>query len=174
MANNLSLLIDRILEKYHEYIKAKMPLIEEQITDIMSNGKVEGVTNVMSSLQANVEILKTDINDHLFKEEQILFPSIRSMEKAMESGNQEDSSGCGASGPIQQMLNEHDLVRNVISSIEKDLTALQNKVGNVSERDSFDKIIKDCQEANANLLEHIQVEEEELFPSAIKLENQGM
>lgn len=94
--------------------------------------------------------LQRVMDDHMGKEEQILFPAI--FQLCMGEG----VDGCGVIGPIRQMQHEHDTIRTLESALReaaRDAGPLQD----------------DILELLDDLCEHARKEDEELFPAVLAL-----
>jgi regulator of cell morphogenesis and NO signaling len=100
----LTELIDHILETHHVYLKVNLPRIEAMLAKVMAahGALVPPIANVFGPM-------KEELDQHLMKEEMILFPMIR-------------NSGHGAMGPIRVMLAEHDSAGDALAAL-RSLTA---------------------------------------------------
>jgi regulator of cell morphogenesis and NO signaling len=115
--------------------------------------------------------LATEINEHLFKEERILFPTILRFEAALDGEGRIDQSifGCGTKGPIDHMHYEHKQAKVGLERIDEALRALE-ATGTVVEATAM--LRPRLERLHDDLLEHIRAEEEDLFPRALGLEEQ--
>jgi regulator of cell morphogenesis and NO signaling len=89
---------------------------------------------------------------HLMKEEQILFPMIRSLAAGQGSG------GCGVASPVRQMHDEHEQIR----ALEAELRGKVALAG--PEAEALAALL-------ADLHLHAAKEDDVLFPAAVGLEN---
>ena len=88
-------LIDQILERYHQPLQEELPRLEamaEKVVRVHGDKDPERLAALLTVFRG----LKTELEDHMIKEEQILFPIIRR------------GQGGGAGGPVGVMLREHD------------------------------------------------------------------
>ncbi|MDP2312905.1 MAG: hemerythrin domain-containing protein, partial [Pseudomonadota bacterium] len=94
--------------------------------------------------------LKQVMDEHMMKEERILFPMIIAL------GQGEGSSGCGVEGPIAQMGAEHTGIR----LLEDELRGVASLAG--PEEEALMALLDD-------LSDHARTEDETLFPAALAL-----
>jgi regulator of cell morphogenesis and NO signaling len=105
---------------------------------------------------------------HLLKEEQVLFPCIRGIEAHAREGGPEPVTECvTVRNPIRQMKLEHtnagqalDRMRGLASGYRPPEDACE----------SFRALYEGLQALEADLHEHIHLENNILFPRAIELE----
>ena len=95
--------------------------------------------------------LRKVLDEHLLKEEQILFPIIT----ALAAG--EPGGGCGVAGPVRQMHHEHAQIR----ALEKEVREVADLAG--PETEALLALLND-------LVIHAGKEDELLFPAAVGLE----
>src|SRR5689334_19003920 len=78
-------LIDHILNKHHHYLKANMPVIYAHLKKVSTkHGDRHPELNQIFEL---FEELKHEMEHHMFKEEEILFPRIRSLSEVFQTKN---------------------------------------------------------------------------------------
>jgi len=92
----LGVLIDHILDTYHASLREELPRLLDM------SGKVLGAhgyrePEMLPELKSVLEGLKAELEAHMMKEEQVLFPLIR------------QGSGTMAGGPVSVMEHEHDV-----------------------------------------------------------------
>ena len=94
---SIDALIEHILTAYHAPLRVELPRIEEMMRKVHSvHGDKDQAR--FDELLRTVLAIKQDIDQHLPKEEEILFPMIRSGQGAM------------AGGPMEVMEEEHELL----------------------------------------------------------------
>lgn len=91
----LTELIDHIVEAYHRRLEEELPRLEFMARKVL---RVHGdkAPDVLPALVDTFLALRGELEDHMAKEEQILFPMIR------------EGRGSSASGPVSVMEHEHD------------------------------------------------------------------
>jgi len=162
----LDLLADYIEETYHSYIKKKSPMI------IQFLGKIKEVHGKNHPELAKIFDLFSqsamDLSMHLQKEERILFPLIRKLAEAEKSGLFAEEGHCGTiQNPIAVMKEEHETEGERFKKISK-LTG-----GYTTPSDgcnTYHASYEMLGEFERKLHEHIHLENNILFPKAIKLE----
>ena len=87
-------LIDHILATYHAPLRSELPRLQKMADKVLA---VHGdkMPDVLDELHIVFTALRVELEDHMTKEEQILFPLIRA------------GRGADASGPIAVMEQEH-------------------------------------------------------------------
>lgn len=143
-------LIDHLLAEFHEDHRKELPRLLELARKIEGvHGEKEscpkGLGNFLEQMLLSLEL-------HMQKEEQILFPLIRSGE------------GAAASAPISVMENEHvehgeNLAR--LRALTNDFQAPPEACG------SWRALYLGLQGLEQKLMEHIQLENNVLFPRAL-------
>lgn len=102
----LGALLDHILSAYHEPLKEELPRLEamaRKVNRVHGEKDPERLQGLLDTYLA----LKADLDPHLVKEEQILFPMIRGGQGAM------------AAGPIEVMEHEHETVGAMLRRIRE-------------------------------------------------------
>ncbi|MGE0376543.1 MAG: iron-sulfur cluster repair di-iron protein, partial [Planctomycetaceae bacterium] len=113
---SLTELCDHIEQTHHAYLKAELPrltLLLQQVAGAHGARHAE-----LYSLQDVFSRLRSELEPHLFKEEQILFPAIRQLEQSV--GHSRFPFGSIAN-PIRKMEHEHDQAGQALQEI-RDLT----------------------------------------------------
>ncbi|MBI5185138.1 MAG: hemerythrin domain-containing protein [Nitrospinae bacterium] len=169
----LSEVIDLLLSKHHKYLRDIMPVVNKDLSSFKKLSLGPELKGKMDSVDEIVRDVDMDISQHLMKEENILFPTIIDMEEAVLSGKTDGHMGCGAEGPINQMKYEHDIIKESLARLEKDVKDISEMVQKTEHKDKefVRNFIKNSLEMKEDLLLHIKIEEENLFPAAISLES---
>lgn len=103
-------LSDHIVERHHKHAKRELPRLSALAAKVhMRHGHVHPELN---QLQELVETLASEMSTHMLKEEQVLFPRVKLLEKASPG----ESLG-SLRQPIQRMLDEHDDTGELLHSI---------------------------------------------------------
>ncbi len=143
-------LIDHILERYHA------PLLDDIDALITMARKVESVhaakRSVPTGLAAHLEGVRAAVETHLAKEEQILFPMIKSGQGAM------------ASMPVKVMMREHE-------DHGANLQRIRAKTNDLVLPDeacaTWRALYSGLEKLEMDLFEHIHLENNVLFPRAL-------
>lgn len=88
-------LIDHILDTYHAPLKEELPRLEGMAAKVLKVHR-EKDPERLSALVAVFTGLKSELEQHMRKEEDILFPMIR------------NGQGAAATGPVSVMIHEHE------------------------------------------------------------------
>jgi molybdenum cofactor biosynthesis enzyme MoaA/iron-sulfur cluster repair protein YtfE (RIC family) len=136
--SDVAALARSILDTHHALLKRELPLLEA------------GLRDADAAVRVPFGKLVRVLNEHLMKEEAILFPAIL----ALAEGHAVD--GCGVHGPIAQMQAEHEVIR----ALEEELRVERARAGTLG---------PDLLRLLDDLAEHARKEDEWLFPAAIRL-----
>ncbi|HYW96896.1 MAG TPA: iron-sulfur cluster repair di-iron protein [Bacteroidales bacterium] len=161
-------LIDYIIKRHHAYVRQYIPFLKQSLDKICD---VHG-ENHPELFQIRDLFFGSagDLTMHLQKEELILFPYIKKMEKAKEENLPLGKSEFGSvSNPIGMMISEHE---NEGQRFEK-IAALSNNY-NVPEDacTTYRVTINQLQDFENDLHRHIHLENNILFPKAAKMEEE--
>jgi regulator of cell morphogenesis and NO signaling len=163
----LDQLIGHIVDVHHAYLKAQLPRLDAMLEKILSKHSAHHGA-VLGPLAGVFRGLKEELESHLFKEEMVLFPLVRAMEAAWVAGRQPPPSHCGSVGnPIRVMLSEHDGAGEALArmrQITSGYTAPEDACN------TFRAFYYELDELESDLHRHIHLENNFLFPRAIRLE----
>src|SRR4030067_1078191 len=104
----LEALCGRICDTHHPYLREHLPRLAAVI--VRENGKIDPpARGAMKTIAERFRALSGEITAHLMKEEQILFPTILSIERAL-AGDRPAGRGIHrrVSPPARPMIFEHD------------------------------------------------------------------
>jgi regulator of cell morphogenesis and NO signaling len=163
----LSELIAHICRTHHAYIRNESPRLLQLARKVATKHapKHPGLTQVETVVQALTE----ELSSHLMKEEQILFPYIEKLEQPATTGAAATPRSCfgSVSNPIHMMMLEHDSAGDAL----RELRRLTNNYelpaeACMSYRGLFEGLLR----FEADLHQHIHLENNILFPRAVELE----
>jgi len=162
---SLTQLCDYIVQTHHAYVKNEMPQIYAYLHKISSkHGDRHPELNKVFQTFAAV---KEEMEGHMKKEELILFPRIKEMEKLANSGAGQFQLNIGyLQSPINVMENEHDHAGSQLNEIRiltNDYTPPQDAC--TTYRLSFAAL----QAFELDLHQHVHLENNILFPKAIDM-----
>lgn len=157
-------LIDHIVYGHHAYTRAAIvrlaPLMEKVVTH---HGERHPE---LARVEAAFVDLVADMGPHMAREEKILFPYIRAL------ANIGDRLGAPPFGtvrnPVRMMMMEHDRAAELLAEIQlasHDLETPPDACG------SFAALYAGLRELRLDLLTHVSLENNVLFPRAIVLED---
>lgn len=160
-------LTDHIEQTHHVFMKEQLPRLVGLLDKVIqAHGERHG--EMLERLKHNYTALKTDIELHLAKEEQILFPLIRQMEAFSQGRGPAPEVHCGSiDNPISQMEHEHDVAGQCLAEMRR-ITSDYSLPGDACP--SFAALFDGLDALEKDLHEHIHLENNILFPKAQRLE----
>ncbi|MES2287190.1 MAG: hemerythrin domain-containing protein [Bacteroidota bacterium] len=165
---DIASLTDHILNAHHKYVRQAIPIIYEytQKVAVIHGEKYPEVIAIAEKFL----IVTDELNRHICKEEEILFPYIKHLAIANSCGMKIEPSPFGTvESPINMMEQEHDTVGEIMEEIKK----LSNNYSPPSDACSTYKLsYLKLKEFDDDLHEHVHLENNILFPKTIELEKQ--
>jgi len=158
-------LIRHIVGVHHAYLKKELPrlaMLDQRV--LRAHGARHG--DVLRQVHTLFVSLEKDLSSHLDKEEKTVFPQIaaavgRASEKATDPG----ASSASVRDPLGQLEQEHD-------SAGKTLARLREVTNNYTLPSdacpTFKALYDELQQIEADLHQHIHLENNVLFPRAVK------
>ena len=111
--------------------------------------------------------IKTDFEQHLMKEEEILFPRIKMIEE-INTGKRDKNEMQSISGPVQMMMAEHEMA----GQLTHEIMELTNNYTPPDDACTTYKIaFMELQEFELDLHQHVHLENNILFPKAMEMMN---
>jgi len=163
------LLIDYVLKIHHRGIRARGPQLLADIERVeRAHGERHPELRKLVTLFADS---LEDLENHLQKEEQVLFPYCYRLFEAQQQGQRCEPMHCGTvANPIRVMLREHSdegtrykYIRTLMNNFEVPEDACP----------TYRLMLQDLEAFMDGLFEHIHIENNILFPRFIKLEGAG-
>ena len=159
----LTELADHIVRVHHTYVKFNMPQISEYVTRVAT--KHGDRFPYMKQVAALFLELQHEMNDHMMKEEKVLFPRI----KQLANEKSTDHAIGFYEGPISVMEDEHERAGTIMQQI-RELT--NNYTAPQDACTTFRQSLASLQAFEADLHQHVHLENYILFPKAIALYRQ--
>jgi len=163
--NSLTALTIEISNTNHEYLKKVLPVL---LSHLQSLAATQGDQNpVLRRLLSHFLSLKEEVEMHIQKEELIIFPRIKELEKLYtgQSGKV-IFSPTFLQAPATLMEQEHQQIEKTLSVIKELSNQYTPPSGACA---SFEHTYSLLQTFEKNLLQHIEVENKILFPNALML-----
>jgi regulator of cell morphogenesis and NO signaling len=166
---SIDFLIDYIINVHHSYIIDSFPKICDTVKRF-TDGHVSKYPHLKELLKC-VYALRNELLPHIEEENQIIFPYIKQIVHAYES--REPYAGLlvrTLRKPVENMMrHEHEYVRKYIHNI-RELTNNYTPPASscITHKVAFSKL----KELDADLIQHIHLENNILFPKAIEMEKQ--
>jgi regulator of cell morphogenesis and NO signaling len=161
-------LCDYIVNTHHAYVRENLPFISELANKV---ARVHGDRHPEVIEVAQLfDRIASDLSLHLMKEEKILFPFVKELVEASKTGRTPSQAAFGSvSNPTQMMEVEHEHAGEDLSAIR---AATNNYALPADACTSFTILYKKLQEFENDLFTHVHLENNILFPKAIKLEKE--
>ena len=163
---DLGFLADYIINTHHNYVTEANALIiqySDKVAKVHGHHYVEVV-----KINELFHEIANELNQHMKKEEMILFPYIKQIAEAKKNGTPLSSAPFGTvKNPIKMMEHEHDSAGDIIKEIAK---LSNNFTPPESACNTFRALYSKLEEFQNDLFQHIHLENNIPFPKAIKLE----
>ncbi|MGV8927930.1 MAG: iron-sulfur cluster repair protein YtfE [Ewingella sp.] len=147
----LAQLIDFIIPRFHDRHRKELPEL------VLMAEKVERVhadkAPCPRGLAVQLQLILDELSSHMMKEEQILFPMIRA------------GMGSHAGGPISVMESEHDSAGEILEEIKRLTNNVTSPEGACV---TWRALYAGINEFITDLMEHIHLENNLLFPRALR------
>jgi len=155
-----------IREQHHRYVREAIPRLRALLP------KVRGKHGERHRELEEIEKLFGDVGRemiaHMQKEEQILFPYIEALERSADgNGSVEPPFFQTVRNPVHTMMKEHDAVGDLIKQIHKASNGYSTPADGCT---SYQALYQDLRQFEADLHQHVHLENNILFPRAVELE----
>ena len=157
-------LVEHLVSTHHQYLWSELPRLTALVDKVLGvhgdrHRELVEIARCFSSIRA-------DIEPHLAKEEQVLFPAIQQLADASEEVMFEFGS---IGNPISMMLREHDEVGGLL----RELRSLTNDYTPPADGcASYAALFAGLEQVEADTHLHIHKENNVLFPQVMELEQQ--
>lgn len=163
----VSELCRHIVDTHHAWLYVNLPKLGELLAKVQkAHAANHGV--MLEELARDFVPLSEDLLHHLPKEESILFPLICALEQQAAGGPRAQSHCGSVANPIGQMVYEHETAGALLAKLREtthDYTVQPDFCV------SFKALYEGLQNLEADLHEHIFLENNILFPKAVELES---
>ena len=162
LETQLTELCDHIEQTHHAYLRQELPRLTEIVDKVVA---AHGAKHAeLGELKQVFAALRAELEPHMFKEEQILFPAIRQLEAA---ANRPSFPFGTVANPIRMMEHEHDTAGNALADIRRLTRDFLPPDGACN---TYRVMLDSLQALEGDLHQHIHKENNILFPRAQKLE----
>ncbi len=164
----LDLLADYIEKKHHRYVEERIPVLKPYLEKLC---RVHGERHPeLFEITEHFNKSAGELAAHMKKEEIILFPAIRKMVQAKQTGKKLEKPHFGTvQNPIQMMMAEHETEGErfrLIDELSNNYTPPQDACN------TYRVTLALLQEFENDLHRHIHLENNILFPKAAELEKE--
>ncbi|REJ19653.1 MAG: iron-sulfur cluster repair di-iron protein [Bacillaceae bacterium] len=151
-------LIDHIINKHHRYLLEELPNLSPYVTKVM---RVNGENHPhLIKIHKLFNELKTELEQHLWKEESEVFPLISQFEKQPTSENEQKMKKM-----IADLTNEHDKTGDIIKEIRRITNDYTLPDGACR---TYQLVYNRLEALESDLFEHIHLENNVLFPRILQ------
>lgn len=167
---SLSDLIRHIVARHHAWLRTQLPEIGKLIQQTIA---IEGRTQ--SGHFVEIEKLfrqfQRETENHLKKEETVLFPLVERLEARTASGLPAERQSFGSlRNPVQFMMEDHELADRLLEK----MVELAGQEGATREVNAARRAVRErLQSVGEDLAMHVRLEDQILFPRALRLEENG-
>jgi regulator of cell morphogenesis and NO signaling len=166
ISGSLADLTAHIRDKHHAYVRTAIPRVRELSEKVKA--KHQANHPEVATIRDTFQALAQEMIAHMQKEEQILFPYIGALERASQGkGSFETPFFQTVGNPIQAMMREHDGAGDLARQIRQ---ASSGYTAPPDACQSYRELYTLLSEFEADLHQHIHLENNILFPRAVELE----
>jgi regulator of cell morphogenesis and NO signaling len=164
----LDRLIDHIVSVHHAYVHSSMPAIRQYLARLVEvhGSRHPELVRILSCF----DTLTRDLSQHLLKEEHVLFPYLRELQRRPAADGRICCPFGTVENPIRMMEREHREAADELSAI-RELTR-----GYAAPDDgctTYRVCMAELQRFERDLHRHVHLENNVLFPKSIALENRS-
>lgn len=164
--DTLTALVAHIVESHHAFARRSLVRIGELTERVVR--RHGDAHPELGELRSCFRSLASDLLPHLGKEEEILFPYIKALEAHATAGAPLPEASFGSvSSPVAMMTHEHEAVGSLLKQARK-ITRDYALPGDACT--SFERLYREFEALESDLMRHIHLENNLLFPRAVALE----
>lgn len=162
-------LIDYIINIHHEYLRNNLSTIRAQVEDFVKEHLKK--YPYLAEVERKLNYLDKSMIPHLLQEEEVIFPYIRQISHAYNSKESYASLLVRTlRKPVEELMHdEHDEMENILSQL-RELTG--NYIAPEGACTSHRLAYALLKELDDDLVQHMYLENEVLFPKAIAMEKE--
>lgn len=155
-------LVDHVITRHHDYLREELPRLSGMIDRVVAAHHANHPE--LAELRKTFAGLRTEMDSHTMKEEQVLFPLIKQLEQAQALFPMH----CGTvQNPIRVMMHEHDAAGEALARMKTLTGGYQPPADGCP---TFQALYVGLAALEADLHRHIHKENNILFPKAEALE----
>ncbi|GAA4751127.1 hypothetical protein GCM10023229_34950 [Flavisolibacter ginsenosidimutans] len=164
----LDFLADYIYNQHHLYYYNELPVLKGLITKVTQHhGDNHPELKYMYSLFGQ---LVQELDTHFLREEKVVFPFIKALVQAKRSGSLEAlNSQPSLTDPIRIMEVDHEAAGDILDEMQK---LSNNYTPPADACNSYQFLYKKLKDLDEDLHQHIHLENNILFPKALKLDKE--
>lgn len=163
---SLTGLCNHIEETHHAYLKQELPRLTDIIAKVV---EAHGVNHPeLATVQEVFASLRAELEPHMFKEEQVLFPAIRQLEQCTDDRSFPFGS---VANPIRMMEQEHAAAGYALSRLH---TLTRNYQVPEDACNTYRAMLAGLRQLERDMHGHVHKENSILFPRAIELQQKSL
>lgn len=164
----LDFLADYIYNQHHRYYYDELPVLKGLITKVTQHhGSNHPELKYVYSLFGQ---LVHELDTHFMREEKVVFPFIKALVLAKRTGNFEAlNSQPSLTEPIRLMEVDHEAAGDILTQMQK---LSHNYTPPADACNSYQFLYKKLKDLDEDLHQHIHLENNLLFPKALKLDKE--
>jgi regulator of cell morphogenesis and NO signaling len=165
----LAELIGHIVVKHHGYTREELARLRPLMAKVAG---AHGMNHPeLEKIQVLLQGLAEEMTMHMMKEEHMLFPYIEQLENAVKKGARPAPPMFGTvRNPVRMMMMEHDSAGDAVHEMRRLSHGFQVPEDACM---SFHALYQGLQEFEADLHQHVHLENNILFPRAVEMEAQA-
>ena len=158
-----------IVNQHHAYIRQEVPRIQGLLAKVVA---AHGQNHPeVAKIQESFEDLGNELISHMFKEENVLFPYIDSMQTAVKRGQPVPPPFFGTvRNPVQMMVMEHDGAGEKLKEMRELSSGYSVPADGCP---TYASLYRALGEFERDLHQHIHLENNILFPRAVEMEKRN-
>ena len=166
----LATLVNLIVEKHHVFTRTELERLTTLLEKVCS---AHGQNHPeLLDIRSHFQTLRAELEPHMMKEERILFPYITRLETAFAENQPPPFAPFGhVQNPIAAMMREHDAAGEILKTIR------ELSINFATPEDaciSYQTLYMALEELEADLHQHIHLENNILFPKSLELEQKAV
>jgi regulator of cell morphogenesis and NO signaling len=162
----LAALMQHIVETHHSFTAAETTRLEAlfvKVCDVHGGRHPE-----LYRMQAKFTEMANELRTHMMKEENILFPYLAAMERAVSEKKPLPRAMFGSvQNPVGTMIQEHDSAGEALRALR---TASHSYAAPEDACPSYRELYKSLEAFQADMHTHVHLENNILFPRALEME----
>jgi regulator of cell morphogenesis and NO signaling len=159
-------LIQHIVRVHHQYVRQELPRLAEMAQKLAA--KRSDRAPELKNVEELLEALRADMFAHIQKEEQVLFPFILQMDQdSIVAYPPAHACFRSVTHPVSKMMQEHESANHVVAELRRLTLDFQPPEWACA---THIALFAGLSEFETDLKQHVHLENDVLFPRAIKLE----
>lgn len=158
-------LIDHIVTTHHAYVRSALPALARYLAKLVD---VHGRRHPeLARVQSYFTTMSRDLEQHMMKEEQVLFVYIRGLTEHVDTDRQVNSPFGTVANPIRMMEREHQQASDELRLIRELTSGYRVPEDGCA---TYSVCMSELAQFERDLHRHVHLENNILFPRALQLE----